>query len=64
MKWLSRTNEFRRKEFKKIRSEIHDEISETIEKKSPECAVAARLAFGGLARGVCTLSSFSAVAYS
>jgi hypothetical protein len=64
MKWLSCAGELRRKELEKTRSKFHDEISETIEKTSPECAVHAKLEFGGLTRSVCTLSSSSAVAYS
>lgn len=63
MKWLKRTGEFRRKEFEKSRSELHDRF-ERIEERSPECAMATRVEFGMATRKVCTLSSSSAATYS
>lgn len=63
MEWLKRTGELRRKELEKSRGEFHDDFEE-IEKRSPECAIVARVEIGVLTRRVCTLSSSSAAAYS
>jgi hypothetical protein len=62
MKWLKRAGEFRRKELEKSRSKFQYHF-EKIEKKSPECAIAARLEIGLLSRNVRTVSSSSTVAY-
>lgn len=63
MKWLKCVGELQRKELEKSRAEYIDHF-EKLEKKSPECAFAARLEIGILTRNVCTLSSSNAAAYS
>lgn len=63
MKWLKHAGELRKNELEKSRAEILDQFKK-IEKQSPECAIAVKLEFRTLTHDVCTLFSFSAVAYS